>query len=150
MSESRGGRILEKCFPARRFDADFPIAVWLAGLWLYLKGFLYICYLYMLGLEPAPYSLYAQIEIVYFLIAFLPALILGFALWNEKRWAVKTAAGFFLIDTPFLLFHVWRLMKGEFLDTGLVKFLEFGSLGLNLLALGMLAGLLMQEDQRAR
>ena len=43
-------------FPVRRFDADFPLSYWFAGLWLYLKGFLYFCYFYMQGIEPPPDS----------------------------------------------------------------------------------------------
>ena len=41
-------------FPKSRFDLDFPLALWFAGLWFYLKSFLYVCYLYMLGLDPPP------------------------------------------------------------------------------------------------
>jgi len=34
----------------RRFELDFPLVFWFAGLWLFLKSFLCLCYLYMMGL----------------------------------------------------------------------------------------------------
>lgn len=124
-------------FPERRFDPNFPLVFWFAGLWFYLKSFLYLCYLYGLGLEPT-YDFYHKIEIVYFLIAFLPAFLLGMALWNDKKWAHRVSVVFLIIDTPFLLLHVVRLAQSGYLNTGLTKFLELGSLGLNFLALGWL------------
>ena len=87
-------------FPARRFDPDFPLAFWFAGLWFYLKSFLYICYVYMLGTEPPPYSTSEIVEVVYFGMAIVPALLAGAALWNEKKWVVIPAVFFLVIDTP--------------------------------------------------
>ena len=72
-------------FPQRRFDPNFPLAFWFAGLWFDLKSFLYLCYIYMLGLEPPPYSTDVVFEIVYFAVTLVPALWLGLALWNEKK-----------------------------------------------------------------
>ena len=74
-----------KWFPRARLDDDFPMALWLAGLWFYLKSFLYLCYLYMLGLDPTPYSTPAKVEIAYFAVAFVPSLLLGMALWNRRE-----------------------------------------------------------------
>lgn len=127
-------------FPARRFDDEFPLAFWFAGLWFYLKGFLYVCYLYMLGVEPYPYPPEAVAEIIYFGVALIPSILLGLALWNEKAWAVIPAIVFLLIDTPLLSFHVIRLAHYGFLDSGLTKGLELGSLALNVAALGWLLG----------
>ncbi|MCX5862401.1 MAG: hypothetical protein WCG29_00895 [Desulfomonile sp.] len=127
-------------FPQRRFDAEFPLVFWFVGLWFYLKSFLYVCYLYMLGVEPAPHPPEAVAEIVYFGLAFIPALLLGLALWHEKTRVVVPAIVFLFVDTPLLLFHVLRLAQDGFLDSGLTKILELGSLVLNVVALGWLLG----------
>lgn len=127
-------------FPQRRFDSDFPLAFWFAGLWFYLKSFLYLCYVYMLGLEPPPYSTIVDFEIVYFAVTMIPALLLGLALWNEKKSVVIPAIVFLMVDTPVLLYHVIRLGQEGFLDSGLTRVLEFGSLLLNVVALGWLFG----------
>ena len=127
-------------FPQRRFDPSFPLAFWFAGLWFYLKSFLYLCYIYMLGLEPPPYSTDVVFEIVYFAVTMVPALLLGLALWNEKKGAVIPAIIFLMVDTPVLLYHVIRLGQEGFLDSGLTRALEFGSLVLNVVALGWLFG----------
>jgi hypothetical protein len=129
-----------KLFPLRRFDPDFPLAFWFAGLWFYLKGFLYLCTLYMIGLEPAPYALDVKVEIVYFAVAVIPSLLLGLALWNEKRSALKPAIVFLVVDTPFLLFHVIRLAETGMLESGLTNVLEYGGLALNLVAVCWLIG----------
>ena len=81
-------------FPQRRFDPNFPLAFWFAGLWFYLKSFLYLCYIYMLGLEPPPYSTDVVFEIVYFAVTMVPALLLGLALWNEKKRGRNTGHNF--------------------------------------------------------
>jgi len=130
--------------PARRFEPDFPLALWFAGLWFYLKSFLYICYLYMIGLDPQPFVAPVKVEIVYFGLAWLPSLLLAPALWNEKKGAVKPAIFFLLVDTPFLLFHVMRLAEAGFLESGLTSLLEYGSLGLNLFAVGWLIVYMVQ------
>ncbi len=127
-------------FPQRRFDADFPLAFWFAGLWFYLKTFLYLCYIYMAGLEPPPYSSAVTFETIYFAVTMIPVLIMALALWNEKKWVVIPAIIFLMVDTPVLLFHVVRLGQEGFLDSGLTRVLEFGSLGLNVVALGWLFG----------
>ncbi|MBI4962576.1 MAG: hypothetical protein HY913_04805 [Desulfomonile tiedjei] len=127
-------------FPTRRFDPGFPLALWFAGLWFYLKSFLYVCYLYMLGLDPPPYSGLISVEIVYFAVTILPAFLLGLMLWNERKWIVTWAIVFLIIDTPVLLFHVMRLEAAGYMDSGLTKVLEFGSLVLNVVALGWLIG----------
>jgi hypothetical protein len=129
-----------RLFPKRRFDLDFPLALWFAGLWFYLKSFLYVCYLYMLGLEPPPYSSYMMVEIVYFAVAIVPAFLLGLALWNERKRIVPWAIAFLVVDTPLLIYHVWRLNAQGYLDSGLTNALEFGSLVLNVIALGWLIG----------
>lgn len=140
MSDTNSRTWLDICFPARRFDEDFPLALWFAGLWFYLKSFLYLCYLYTLGLEPPPYAPWTRMEIGYFLAAFLPVFILGMALWNEKRWAIIPSVIFLLIDTPVLIVHVGYLAKAGFLESGLTRVLEYGALGLNIMALGWLIG----------
>ncbi len=122
----------------RRFEEDFPLVYWFAGLWLFLKSFLCLCYLYMIGLEPSPYSLSAWVEVIYFAVAFGPALWLAIALWNETRNAVKLAIIFFIVDTPLLFFHVLNVSKVGGLESGLTMVLEFGSLGLNFVSLGWL------------
>ncbi len=124
--------------PARRLEPDFPLPVWFAGLWFYLKSFLYLCYVYMLGIEPSPYSTATMVEILYFAVTMVPCLLLGLAMWNEREKYYIPAVVFLGIDTPFLLYHVMRLDQGGFLDSGLTKVLEFGSLGLNVVALGCL------------
>lgn len=127
-------------FPRRRFDSDFPLALWFAGLWFYLKSFLYVCYLYMLGLEPPPYSGFVFFEILYFAVTITPTFLLGLMLWNGRKWVLTWAIVFLLIDTPMLLVHVMRLEYAGYLDSGLTKVLEFGSLVLNVIALGWLIG----------
>jgi hypothetical protein len=127
-------------FPQKRFDPHFPLPVWFAGLWLYLKSFLYLCYLYMLGIDPPPYSTAVIIEMVYFGLMMVPALLLALALWHNREKFYWAAVVFLAIDTPFLIFHVIRLSQGGFLDSGLTKVLEFGSLFLNMIALGWLFG----------
>ncbi|MEJ2715538.1 MAG: hypothetical protein P8182_00100 [Deltaproteobacteria bacterium] len=137
---TRGWSWSEKLFPRRRFESDFPLVLWFAGLWLYLKSFLYVCYLYMIGVEPPPYSLATKVEIAYFALAFVPSFLLGLALWREKKAAVNLAIAFLIVDTPLLLFHVMRLSEAGFLDTGLTWLLEFGSLAVNAIALVWLIG----------
>lgn len=136
-------------FPARRFDPAFPMVFWFAGLWFYLKSFLYVCYLYMLGLEPPPYPSEVVVEIVYFGAAFIPCLLLGLAFWNEKKWVVVPAIALLLVDTPLLLLHVLRLAQEGFLDSGLTRILEFGSLALNVLGIGWLLGYRTKEKSRS-
>lgn len=125
-------------FPERRFELDFPLVYWFAGLWFYLKGFLYVCFLFMLGSDPGPYEAAVKFEIGYFSVAFIPALILGFGFWNEKKWAVTPALLFLLADTPVILFRALRLADAGFLDTGLTQIFELGGLFLNLATLGWL------------
>lgn len=127
-------------FPRRRFDPDFPLAFWFAGLWFYLKAFLYFCYLYMLGLEPTPYPPQAVIEIAYFGVTLIPAVLLGFALWNEKTRFVIAAIVFLVIDTPMLIFHVYQTAQAGYLDSTLAQGLEFGSLLFNVVSLAWLIG----------
>lgn len=127
-------------FPPERFELSFPLAWWLAGLWLYLKSFLYVCFVYMIGLDPPPYSGEILFEIAYFAVALFPALILAWALWNNKKWALMPAIVFFFVDTPILFMHVMRLGQEGFLDSGLTKALELGSLVLNVVCLGWLLG----------
>ena len=129
-------------FPQRRFDLDFPLAMWFAGLWFYLKSFLYVCYVYMLGTEPPPYDLWTWFEIYYFAAMIIPCLLLGLAMWREKKNLVWLSLLFLIIDTPVLTYHVMELAQKGFLDSGLTKFLEFGSLGLNFVSLGWLFGYL--------
>jgi|UniRef100_A0A7C4AQK2 hypothetical protein len=129
-----------KLFPPRRFESDFPLAVWFAGLWLYLKSFLYVCFLYMIGLDPPPYPAEVQVEIAYFAIALIPTFVLAWSLWNEKKWGLTPAIVFLVIDTPFLLMHVLRLGQEGFLDSGLTRMLEFGGLVLNVVCLAWLLG----------
>lgn len=129
-----------RLFPERRFDQDFPLVFWLAGLWFYLKSFLYFCYLYMLGLDPTPYSAAATFEIFYFAIALVPAFVLGVAFWNEKAFAVVFGIIYLVIDTPILGFHVLRMADEGYLDSGLTQSFEIGSLALNVIVLGWLIG----------
>ncbi len=139
-----------KWFPDRRFEPDFPLPVWFAGLWFYLKSFLYLCYVYMLGLEPPPYSIFATVEIVYFGAMIVPCLLLGRAMWNEREKYYFPAAVFLCIDTPFLLYHVIRLAEGGLLDSLITKVFEFGSFGLNVIALGWLLGFLVARKSKAQ
>jgi hypothetical protein len=127
-------------FPAQRFDPDFPLVFWFAGLWFYLKSFLYVCYVYMLGLDPPPYSTAVILETVYFGITLTPCLFLGAAFWNKREWVVLPAVVFLFVDTPVLVFHVLRFAQMGYLDSGLSRALEFGSLVLNIVALGWLFG----------
>jgi hypothetical protein len=122
-------------FPERRFDLDFPVVYWFAGLWFYLKGFLYLCFLYMLGSDPGPYETSIIFEVIYFSLAFIPSLILGFGFWNEKTWVIGPSLVFLLVDSPVLLFRVLRLADAGFLDSGLTQIFEFGGLVLNLITL---------------
>ncbi len=138
-----------KWFPRERLDADFPMALWLAGLWFYLKSFLYICYLYMLGLDPTPYSTLAKMEIGYFAVAFIPALLLGMALWNQREKFITPAILFLLVDTLMLILHVMRLAQAKLLDSDLTRVLEYGSLALNVIALCWLIGYLWEKKVRA-
>ncbi len=127
-------------FPKRRFDADFPLVLWFVGLWLYLKSFLYVCYVYMFGLEPLPLPTASVVEVVYFVVMIVPSLLLGRAMWNEKRDFVVPAIAFMVIDTPFLIFHVLRLADAGYLDSGLTTVLELGSLTLNIISFAWLLG----------
>ena len=127
-------------FPDRRFDADFPLVLWFAGLWLYLKSFLYLCYIYMFGLEPQPLPTASLVEVVYFAVVMVPSLLLGMALWNDKRRFVTPAVAFLLVDTPFLVFHVIRLAQAGYLESGLTSVLEIGSLALNVISFSWLMG----------
>ncbi len=125
-------------FPDRRFDSDFPLVYWFAGLWFYLKGFLYICFIYMLGSDPGPYEPAVIFETVYFSVAILPALAFGYGFWNEKQWTPTPALVFLFIDTPVILFRILRLAEAGFLDSGLTQVFEIGGLFLNLATLGWL------------
>jgi hypothetical protein len=136
-------------FPLRRLDPDFPLALWFAGLWFYLKSFLYFCYVYMAGMDPPPYSTAVIAETIYFGVMIIPALLLGLAMWNEKKRFVIVAILFLAVDSPVLILHVLRLAYGGFLDSGLTKALEIGSLGLNAIALGSLAGYYVAEKARS-
>ncbi len=129
-----------RLFPERRFDADFSLIFWLAGLWFYLKSFLYFCYLYMLGLDPTPYSVAVKFEIFYFAIALIPAFLLGVAFWNEKATALIVGIVYLVIDTPILGFHVLRMADEGYLDSALTQFFEIGSLAMNVIVLGWLIG----------
>ena len=126
-------------FPQRKFDPDFPLAFWFAGLWFYLKSFLYLCYIYMMGLEPSRTPPRLPSRYAYFAVTMIPALLLGLALWNEKKSAVIPAIIFLMVDTPVLLYRGCGWEEG-FLDSGLTRVLEFGSLALNVVALGWLFG----------
>jgi uncharacterized membrane protein (DUF2068 family) len=102
----------------------------------------------MIGVEPMPFPPSAQVEIIYFGCTFIPSFLLGLAMWNEKRWVTKLAVVFLAIDTPFLLFHVFRLAWIGALEAGLTSMLEYGSLGLNLVTLVWLVGYLMGARPR--
>ena len=128
------------CFPQRRFDHDFPMVVWFVGLWFYLKGFLYLCYFYVLGLEPSPFSPDLITETVYFGAVCIPVFFLAYSLWNEKGWARTVALIFLIVDTPMLHMHIQRLDEARYLEAGLTVVLEYGGLGLNLLSIGWLIG----------
>jgi hypothetical protein len=148
MSSSHGKRWTFIWFPKRRFDPDFPLVYWFAGLWFYLKSFLYLCNVYMLGLEPPPYFTSVIAETAYFSATLIPCLIIGVAFWNEKRWAEIPAILFLVLDTPMLLFHVLRLAQAGYLDSGLTKTLEVGSLVLNVVALAWLIGNRFSEKKQ--
>jgi len=127
-------------FPGRRFDADFPLVFWFAGLWFYLKSFLYLCYLYMFGLESRPLPPDLLIEAVYFGLMMIPSLLLGMAMWNDKRRYIVLAIAFLGLDTPLLIFHILRLGEAGYLDAGLTSVLEIGSLALNVISFSWLMG----------
>lgn len=137
-------------FPRRRFELDFPLVFWFAGLWLYLKSFLYLCYVYMMGIEPPPFPTSVIMEIIYFGAAMIPSLMLGAGLWHERKWVVVPAILFFGLDTPVLLIHVLRLASAGFLDSGLTKMLELGSLVLNVVSIGWLIGYRAASSQERR
>lgn len=126
--------------PQRRFDADFPLVLWFAGLWFYLKSFLYLCYVYMFGLEPQPLPADSMVEVVYFALMMIPCLLLGRAMWNDRRSYVVTAIAFLALDTPLLIFHILRLSEAGYLDAGLTSVLEIGSLTLNVISFAWLMG----------
>lgn len=136
-------------FPERRFEEDFPMALWFAGLWFYLKSFLYLCNVYMAGLEPPPYRGFTLVEIAYFAAAIIPAFLLGFAMWREKKKFIIPAVLFLVVDTPFLFMHVMNLYKLGFLDSALTKVLEFGALFINVMALGCLVGYATLMNRRS-
>jgi hypothetical protein len=129
-------------FPNRRFDADFPLVLWFTGLWFYLKSFLYLCYLYMFGLESQPLPTDLLIEAGYFGLMIIPSLFLGMAMWNDKRGYIVPAIAFLGLDTPLLVFHVLRLGEAGYLDAGLglTNVLEIGSLALNVISFSWLMG----------
>jgi hypothetical protein len=127
-------------FPNKRFEDTFPLVYWFAGLWFYLKSFLYLCYIYMLGIEPPPYPIEIKIEVVYFALTAIPFFYLGWSFWKENSRTTVPSIALLAIDTPFIFFHVLRLAYEGYLDSGLTKVLEFGSLALNVIALGWLIG----------
>jgi hypothetical protein len=94
----------------------------------------------MFGIEPPPYSSGTWFEIAYFGITFIPAFLLAYGLWQLKEKYIGPSILFFLIDTPVLAFHVLRLAQAGYMDSGLTKILELGSLVLNVVALGWLIG----------
>ncbi len=124
--------------PAEEARRGFPAGLLVRGTMVYLKGFLYLCYLYMLGLEPPPYSDSVKFEIIYFAVAMIPSVLLGLAMWNEKRRYTWVAILFLVIDTPILFSHVMRLWEEGYLDAGLTGVLEIGSLVLNVIAFAWL------------
>jgi hypothetical protein len=132
--------LTEQLFPGERLNPDFPLAIWFAGLWCYFKAFLYLCYVYMLGLEPPPYSTGTICEVVYFGITMIPFALLGYELWHRVGRFVLLAVLMLAVDTPILFAHVWRLGTLGFLDSTLTKVLEFGGLLLNVVALSWLLG----------
>jgi len=127
-------------FPRRRFEPDFPLVFWFAGLWFYLKSFLYLCYVYMMGLDPPPYATAVIVETAYFTITAIPCFLLGAAFWNQKSVVVLPSILFLAVDTPVLVYHVIRYAQAGYLDSGLTRALEFGSLLLNVVSLGWLFG----------
>jgi hypothetical protein len=137
-------------FPRWRFDTAFPLPVWFAGLWFYLKSFLYFCYVYVLGLEPPPYGSGAVFEILYFGLTMIPCFAFGLLLWNRRLQFVLPAIIFLGIDTPVLFYHVLRLGQAGYLESGLTKVVEFGSLGLNVMAFGWLLSYFMAARIEAR
>lgn len=137
-----------RLFPDERFDGDFPLVYWGVGLWLYLKSFLYLCYLYSLGLEPRPYDTGMLIEIGYFALTVIPSFILGWGLWNRKRGFAFLAMIFLLIDTPLFIFHIIRWSDIGYLEAGLTLVMEYGSLGINLLCIGWLGSYLATEKMK--
>ena len=50
-----------RLFPERRFDADFSLIFWLAGLWFYLKSFFVLLLLVYVGV--GPYSIFGRCQI---------------------------------------------------------------------------------------
>jgi hypothetical protein len=92
----------------------------------------------MLGSDPGPYEPAIIFETFYFSIALIPAVILGYAFWNEKEWALTPAIVYLLLDSPILLFRVLRLAEAGFLDSGLTQVFELGGLILDLVTLGWL------------
>ncbi len=129
-----------KWFPKERFNPNFPLVLWFAGLWFYLKSFLYICYVYVFGLEPMPMPTGSIVEVIYFLLAIVPSLLLARAMWNYNRTFILPAIAFLVVDTPFLGYHILRLADAGYLDSGLTSVLELGSLTLNVIALAWLMG----------
>ncbi|MFC1834895.1 hypothetical protein ACFL2Q_09195 [Thermodesulfobacteriota bacterium] len=139
MSHTNRKPLLAHLFPSRRLDRDFPLLYWFAGLWFYLKSFLYVCYLYGLGLEPE-LDTSSQIEVIYFAVVFIPCFLLARALWNEKHWAFWPSLVFLLVDTPFQIFHVIHLAAGGYMESTLTRILEYGALGLNMTCIGWFTG----------
>jgi hypothetical protein len=135
-------------FPERRFAPDFPLVLWFVGLWFLLKSFVCLCHIYSIGLEPPPYSTEMKIELWYFAFACVVSLVLGLALWNEKKAATIPALFFLIVDSPMLLFHIMYLTSIGYLDSGIQMVLEYGSLALNMISLGWLIGHLTSRTIR--
>ena len=89
----------------------------------------------MFGLEPLPLPTASIVEVVYFVIMIVPCLLLGRAMWNDRRDFVIPAIVFMAIDTPFLIYHIQRLDSAGYLDSGLTTVLELGSLTLNIISI---------------
>ena len=87
--------------------------MWFAGLWFYLKSFLYLCYVWMAGMDPPPYPPAVIAETIYFGVTIVPSLLLGLAMWNDKKRFIVLALVFLGIDTP-LLFFTRRQGAGEY------------------------------------
>ncbi len=148
MSERREKFWLLNWYPERRFAPDFPLAFWFVGLWFLLKSFVCLCQIYSIGLEPPPYSTWVKIELWYFAFACVVSVVMGLALWNEKKAVTKPALFFLIVDSPMLLFHIMYLTSIGYLDSGIQMVLEYGSLTLNVICLGWLIGNLTSRTVR--
>ena len=81
-NEPTNGQAQFRFFPEDRLSPDFPWQIWTVGLLLFLKAFLWF--------SSDPNIPDGALEILgyKYILFMIPSLVLGFGIWNLKRWAV--------------------------------------------------------------